>query len=598
MRPSRRPFRRVLPLPLTFAMAVALAVQPALAAVPQHKSDRGLQNALNSLGDRAKAYGLANHAPPTEPEGTPYLDGFRLVGHNSLGARDSNGDVWVHEGFAYVGTWVGPCTGRGVKIIDVRNPSAPRVIGAAAARRGTSAEDMVVRRVATASFTGDLMAVGIQRCDRQGGAGATYGVELWDVSDPFHPRQLGTYATSTGGGGVHELDLIQRGSRVYAALAVPFNEWFDVSGRGDLFIVDATNPRSPALVSEWGVAGNSPPQPGPWYGLGSFGASFDHSARFSADGTRLYVSYWDRGVITLDIAGSRIAAPVEMTHTRYAADADGDAHSVVPYGPYLLQNDEDFDPRSPAHILYGSGRNARVGVASESPFVPALWDADTDHAVTARVVKAAGQGCNASDYPSRTSGAIAVVQTPFSLFRDVGALCGQDVQDLAAAGAGAVAVVHRFESPDTSPQWWFFSEVSVPVLFTDTATADGMVSAGSATLEAQLPSWGYLRVFDAASGNQVASFDGVANIHDLTRAGNGFWSIHNTEVSGSTAYSSWYSNGIVALDLSGLPGSITKRGQFIPPGFPEVWGVFVGDDGLIYASDLGSGLWIIEPTFD
>jgi hypothetical protein len=41
-------------------------------------------------------------------------------------------------------------------------------------------------------------------------------------------------------------------------------------------------------------------------------------------------------------------------------------------------------------------------------------------------------------------------------------------------------------------------------------------------------------------------------------------------------------------------------GQFVPPGepFAEVWGVFIGDDELIYASDLGSGLWIIRPTFD
>ncbi len=591
MRPASRGSRHVL-LGANLTLALALAAQPLLAAGPPDKADPGLQNALDSLNARARAYGLANHAPPTDPAGEPLLDGFELVGHNALGARDTNADVWVHGDYAYVGTWAFPCTGRGVKIIDVSDPTVPRVVGSAASRQGTSAEDVVVRRVSTQSFTGDLMAVGIQRCGRQGGRGAAYGAEFWDVTDPRHPRRLGEFATSLGGGGVHELDLIVRADGVYAALASSFNEWFDPSELGDVFIVDVTNPRSPQLVADWGVVQDSPPQPGPFYGQGSFGAAFAHSVRFSDDGNLLYVSYWDRGVITLDV--TVIGTPTELTATQYPADADGDLHSLVPYGPYLLTNDEDFDPRSPAHVLYGADG---FGIATESPFTPPLGNGE--HSLTAEVVMPERHGCEAADYDGiDAEGRIVVVDTPFGFFSGAGPDCPMPDQEAVAADHGAVAVVHRWDSTDTSPQWFDFSNVTIPVLFTDTATADGMVNAGSATLDPQQPSWGFLRVFDAATGDQVQTFDDVPNINDLSAADDGFWSIHNTEVWDDMAYSSWYSNGIVGLDLSGLPGPITMERQFVPPGdFPSVWGVFIDEDeGLIYASDEGSGLWIIRPT--
>lgn len=576
------------------AVAMLVLALPVAGGGPPEKTDPGLQNALDSLNQRARAYGLANHAPPSEPAGDPTLNNFTLVGHNNLGGRDSNGDIWVHEGYAYVGTWAIPCTGRGVKIVDVTDPSAPRVVGSAARRAGTSAEDMVVRSVETSWFSGDLMVVGIQRCGPQMGPAGQYGAEFWDVSDPRHPRLLSRFNITHGGGGAHEVDLIQRGDHVYAGLALPFSEWFDPVPVGDVVIVDVTNPRSPQLVSEWGAVGDfeSPP-PGPFWGQGSFGASFAHSVRFSDDGNLLYASYWDLGVITLDISGSKIAAPEVVVQTQYPADADGDTHSLTPYDGYLLVNDEDFDPRSPAHVTYGTDG---FGVATESPFTPALWEVGPS--LTADVVMPSGHGCDAADYDGiDASGAIVVVDTPFDFFAGVGPDCPMPVQEAVAEAEGAAAVVHRWASSDTSPQWFDFSEATIPVLFTDTGTADGMVAATEATLEAQLPTWGYLRVFDAATGEEVSHFDAVDNINDLDAADDGFWSIHNTEVDGNVAYAAWYSNGIIALDLGDIE-NITELGQFIPPGEPaEVWGVFIGDNGLIYASDLGSGLWIIEPKF-
>src|SRR6266508_132497 len=384
------------------ATALLLGVQAAAASPsPPPISYGGLQNALNRLNDRARAYGLANHAPPSAPTGASATN-FDILGHNDFGNRDTSGDVWVDGNFAYVGTWEIPCTGRGVKIIDVSDLSAPKMIGALAARPGTSAEDMVVRHVSTPSFTGDLLAVGLQRCgDQPALDGAKFGPDFCDVTDPRNPVQVGQW-----GAGAHGLS------------------------------------------------------PGPFYGLGSFGASFDHSVRASADGTKAFVSYWDLGVLTLDI--SDVSNPTLVGRTRYPLGSDGDGHSVSVYQgasrSFLLQNDEDFDPRSPAVILYGPGGS---GLGNESPAGTALW-LQPSHSLTAPVVVATNQGCAAGDYPANTAGKIALVRTPFPFFDPTPGdepLCLQQDQEAAAEAAGAAAVVHDFISTATSPQWFDFGSV-------------------------------------------------------------------------------------------------------------------------------------------
>ena len=309
-------------------------------------------------------------------------------------------------------------------------------------------------------------------------------------------------------------------------------------------------------------------------------------------------------MLTLDITD--VTNPTLVTRTQFAPDDDGDAHSVAEYTvggrTFLLQNDEDFDPRSPAHILYGHGGK---GIGTESPGAPALW-LQPGHRVSGQVVAAANEGCSASDYPASTTGRIAIVTT----LVDEPAECLQQEQEAAGEAAGAIAVVHDVDSETTSPQWFDFGEVDIPVLFTDHETALGMRDAGSAVLQALPPTWGFLRVFDAATGVQVAKFDDLPGVRELP-APPGEWSIHNNEVLGDRTYASWYTNGIVALDLGPLaqstPGDPRLVGQFVPPGapspinadasgIPSVWGVFVRHDGVIFASDMNGGLWIVRPT--
>ncbi|HET9242957.1 MAG TPA: hypothetical protein VFN99_05900, partial [Gaiella sp.] len=272
---------------LAVALACAAAAQAAAAAIPP--AAQGKLDARHAMRGGSSEGGGA------------ITRNFRVLANHDLGMTDVNGDVWVHNNVAYVGTWAIPCDGTGVRIVDVSDLREPELIATVPGRDGTDSEDVVVRRVSTPSFSGDLLAVGIQRCDFEDPALDTqeFGFELWNVTDPSEPEKLSEFPVAMGDGGVHELDLFQRGGKVYALLAHPFGEWFH--GSGDFFIVDVTNPRMPVQVAEWG-AGEAGFSPGPFWGQGDFGATFAHSARASVDGTKAYVSYWDLGVLTFDIS--------------------------------------------------------------------------------------------------------------------------------------------------------------------------------------------------------------------------------------------------------------------------------------------------------
>jgi hypothetical protein len=321
-------------------------------------------------------------------------------------------------------------------------------------------------------------------------------------------------------------------------------------------IVDVTDPTNPVRIGQWGARIDGLSK-GPYDGRGSFGSKFGHSVRASADGTKAFVSYWDLGVVTLDITDP--ADPTRIGRTRFDTFADGDAHSMTDHDAsgteLILQNDEDFDPRSPVRVVIGRG--PAFGVGPEAPYGKALWSMP-DHRVAGLVYRPRNEGCNPADYPNpaRVAGRIVVVKTYMTFFDPTphpNRQCTQTRQETLALNRGAKAVVHDVISKTMSPQWWDFpgSRFRAPIAFARHATALSILRAGRTRLQATRPSWGFLRVFDADTGQQVARFDGVPRVHSL-RTGGGTWSIHNTEINGNRAYSSWYTGGVVALDLDPL----------------------------------------------
>jgi hypothetical protein len=91
----------------------------------------------------------------------------------------------------------------------------------------------------------------------------------------------------------------------------------------------------------------------------------------------------------------------------------------------------------------------------------------------------------------------------------------------------------------------------------------------------------------------------------------GDYTIHNPFLVGTDVYISWYSDGVRVVDASD-PENPDEVAFFVPPAgqnpvkpsqrgvlsqTPQVWGVVVDEaTGLIYASDMNTGLWILERT--
>jgi len=322
------------PLPILGAAALVLAILLPASASERHSGggDAVAHRMLTSASKLDKGHQRVRH------------DQFLQLGHADLGGGGLNADVWAHRKYAYVGVWSGTCPATGVKVADYHNLRHPRLVSVLPNDAGTSAEDVVVRHVATPSFTGDLAVTGIQVCGDVDEP-VFRGLAFFDVTDPRHPAELGRWEAPEFSVGCHEVDLVQRrDGQVLAGCANVFAE--QINGTDEIVLVDATDPRSPATAGGWSIGADLGVDPGDTpENLGCFPASFDHSVRFIEDGMALYGSYWDSGAVRLDISDPSDPAYVGRADIA-PPDEDGDVHSVVPSqdGRTLLVNPEDFSP--------------------------------------------------------------------------------------------------------------------------------------------------------------------------------------------------------------------------------------------------------------
>ncbi|HSI96948.1 MAG TPA: hypothetical protein VK926_01175 [Gaiellaceae bacterium] len=426
---------------------------------------------------------------------------MEVVGHSDLGGRGFNADVWVHEGYAYVGhwgfrDWASGSKNRfcpepprsGVAVIDVRDPADPRVVSVLQSPSGTSAEDVVVYTAQSGPRAGlHIAAVGLQWC---GGSrlepAADRGLMLWDVTDPTTPVEVGYLKTACCTRGVHEFEVEHRADlgRTFAYATVPTSRYpetgspsgyRDVNGDGDFRLIDITDPAAPFQASAWGIQDAGGPFDS---GQGcDADPNYGHGAEPSGDGKLVFLSYWDSGFVALDVTDP--ANPMFEGRTVYPSNADGDAHSAN----------------------YDDARKL-------------LFTADED-----------------------------------------------------------------------------FCKTSGPGIETG---------------------YGYLRVYDYSDLSdpvQIGSFR-TQNSLGLGAQGSGDYSIHNPFLVGTDLYVSWYSDGVRVLDTLD-PTNPTEVASFVPPAgqnpvrppqrgvlsqMPQVWGVVVDGTGLVYASDMNSGLWILRRT--
>ena len=585
----------------------------------------------------------ADHVQPSGNPSTLVAENFDVLGHSNLGGGSPHGDVafFDHEGagkHAYVGTWSSPCSGVGAKIVDVNDPTDPKQVAYVGGRTGVSNEDLVVQHIGTR----DVLAIGVQPCKAQGGTG---GLALFDVTDPSNPESLSFTELPFG---VHELDMIVREDGVaLALLAVPFTEWedqyFGSDLGGEFKIVDVSDPTAPVLRADWGyiadssieIVGGNDEVSSSFQGIGDYAAYYAHSARAADGGMTAYVSYWDGGILKFDISDPD--EPELVGRTTYPLPADGDGHSLTVYDAggkrYILQNDEDGVPYTPP-VVTSSATGTTEYQGIEEPWMPQLL---TEVGPVSGEVFDAGDGCEDSDFAG-AAGKIALVDVTDPFY--VGIIDGWEhpctigSQVLRAIRAGAAGMLSNLISPDDA--WPFFRSSSrtlrliraeAPEDFVVVQVSDideladeirGVAGAVDVTLTPSTPTHGFLRIFDESIGSdtdgdgavewtQVGMFDDLPYVSGSLDVPPGTWNIHNTEVLGDRAYSAWMSHGIVSLDLSS-PTSPVLAGQFVPPtgsrfagslgtGPPAVWGVAIDPEtGIIYASDMRTGLWIVEPT--
>jgi hypothetical protein len=124
---------------------------------------------------------------------------------------------------------------------------------------------------------------------------------------------------------------------------------------------------------------------------------------------------------------------------------------------------------------------------------------------------------------------------------------------------------------------------------------------------------GYMRVWDFSDPSNVRQIGSFRTPRSLGTddQGAGDFVIHNNFLVGDTLYQSWYSDGVQVVDVSD-PTNPHRVAYFVPPATEnpvkpsqrsvltnttQVWGVVVdGATGLVYASDMNSGLWILRRT--
>ena len=658
--PSTRKLSRAGTVPAALLAFVLLApgsasAHPELTDDPAHDSDIAHRAAT---ADRDHSAALVEHdeatqdivsAGPSARRGK--VKNLSLVGRGDRLVPDATTDVWVHDRYAYLGTFNAPCgTGEGfvregpvslvedvespgIPVFDVRNANKPSYVGNLPSLEGSRINDV---KVFTASDGTDILVHSNESC-----AGGPGGFEVYDVSDPTAPVHLASVRVDElnetmnqlGGGsdfGVHNLYLFSRDGRDYVAAQV--ESYFD-----NFRIFDITDPTAPALVSAWGAeevfdagVGDSDDrgrvlEAALWL-LEGFGASqnrFLHDFWVAEDGSHAYLANWDAGLVRLDLTDLSDPQVVSVALDPESEDGEVNSHSVWPSedGRIVVEGEEDFAPFK-LQLFINEGL---VGVfdAAEASFTPRIADLE-GRAFTGDTVYV-GLACNEGErippdasrpVPPGDGDDVAVVQRGACRF-------DEKVQNIQDAGGYQAVIIFNTEANDAiiTPSG---DPRDLPTIFVGHSTGlalFGVESAAELEIGARGQSargqsvadgWSGLRIWDYSDPENpvlASTFNTLCSAEPLNEQCDprGTYSSHNVivETQGNRvlAYVSWYSSGVVVLDVTD-PAAPVEIARYNPSGkdfeeqnggIQDVWGIFkVENDPFVYASDRNGGLYVLK----
>ncbi|MDP3879867.1 MAG: hypothetical protein Q8Q07_06145 [Dehalococcoidales bacterium] len=561
-----------------------------------------------------------------------YHGELQVVGHLNVAAGEGHiTDVWAlstgdGRSYAYLGSYDQPfCSDNitGVYVIDITEPANPRQAGFIPAPTGTRVNDVKTRHIETPFFEGDLLVHSTEFCrgETRGQAVASSpGIILYDVSEPLSPGRLAPDFSLDAE--VHNTFIYQQDERAYVLVVqdgVP----------QDFIIVDITDPSRPVKVTAQGREDWFAPGPRPALGQVPVSLLHDvwaqsypvsHPLPAYAGRTIAYLSYWDAGLILLDITDP--ASPVFLGNSDYldpdpvsGQPPEGNSHVSVPTadGKLLFMGDEDFSTTRTMFTV-DTGDFAGEYRAVEGGFTRRLGELD-DQTLSGQTVYA-GQVCNPEDIPEPPR--MAGMEGGFIALIEQG-LCPLDRQiaNLASAGYDGAII---FEPVGDAGQTVFAAgdpeKGTIPALFVSRFTAFAMLGISLAspadtplpppgtpgqrvTARLQFDGWGYGRVMDVADPANIVELGQFATDNVTAQpAPPGDHTMHNVIVDGRRAYISWYADGIRVVDFRN-PREPREIAHFVDDvDGSDMWGVYLfkHPDGKKYilGSDRSTGLWIFE----
>jgi hypothetical protein len=228
--------------------------------------------------------------------------GLTTIGHSDLGGFGDGMQVQREGDAVYVGHF-GP-SGAGTSILDASDPSDLRLVTQLPSPAGSHTHKVQVAE--------GLLLVNHEQF--RGGKPFSAGMAVYDLEDPFRPRQIGWFDST--GKGVHRI--VWMGGRYAYVSATP--DGFDDR---IWMIVDMSDPTRPAEVGRWWW-------PGQWVEKGEE-PTWPEGKRYAAhhallDGDLAYVGYGDAGLVVLDVSDP--GRPKHLADLQWSPG--GDTHTCLP----------------------------------------------------------------------------------------------------------------------------------------------------------------------------------------------------------------------------------------------------------------------------
>ncbi len=576
--------------------------------------------------------------------GAPYSKVQKNLAVAGRGERLESGvttDVWALNGYAYTGTFSSLCSDgpggneSGIWVWDVHNKNKPTKVGVIETVAGSKTNDV---KVITNSAGDDILVMSNEVC----GAGGVGGVDIYDVNDPANPVFLDRLQVDDGNpylrevlgfvdSGIHNIYLWSRDDVDYMGLSAELDF-------GNFKIYDISDPAEPVLLSAWGPedldfadelaargltsfsegtveewdANFDLIEEGDAYIFSGFGASANrvmHDLFVNDDGTKAYVNFWDAGMILLDISDPSDPQFVSQALDPSSTDGEVNSHSVwTEDDVVVVEGEEDFAPYGDAFLETSAGTFASIAGAihpSGDVSGPATY---------------VGLACDGDPVPAAGGpGEVALVQRGACAFTD-------KTNNVETAGYDGIVVFNDAARGDALVLMGG-DPVGIPGVFighSDGLTLAGVASAADLSIGAAAGTvnsygetwngWSGLRIWDYSDPENpvlASTFDtacsalepGTEGAEECFAGAEFTYSSHNLVIDKGIAYISWYSDGLLMVDISD-PYNPVEVGRYHESGaefeesnagVQDIWGVYKEDNSpWVYASDRNGGLYILK----